>query len=54
MVAHGTNLCTFHLGPYVFGVDVAFVQEVLVHPVITPVPLTPPLCPWWSASATMR
>lgn len=36
------DLCTFHLGPYVFGVDVALVQEVLVQQVVTRVPLAPP------------
>jgi purine-binding chemotaxis protein CheW len=36
------SVCTFHLDPYVFGLDVAVVQEVMVHPVVTHVPLTPP------------
>ena len=35
------DLCTFHLGPYLFGVDVAMVQEVLVQQVVTRVPLAP-------------
>jgi purine-binding chemotaxis protein CheW len=34
--------CTFHLAPYQFAVDVAAVQEVGRHQVITPVPLAPP------------
>ena len=36
------DLCTFHLGPYLFGVDVALVQEVLVQQLVTRVPLAPP------------
>jgi len=36
------SICTFHLDPYVFGVDVSVVLEVMVHPVITRVPLAPP------------
>ena len=36
------ELCTFHLGPYLFGIDVSLVQEVLVHQVVTRVPLAPP------------
>lgn len=36
------DLCTFHLGSYVFGVEVALVQEVLVQQTVTPVPLAPP------------
>lgn len=36
------ELCTFHLGPYLFGIDVALVQEVLVQQVVTRVPLAPP------------
>ena len=35
------DLCTFHLGPYVFGIDVSMVQEVLVQQVVTRVPLAP-------------
>ncbi len=37
-----TQLCTFRLEPYNFGVDVLFVQEVMRHQEITPVPLAPP------------
>jgi purine-binding chemotaxis protein CheW len=33
------SICTFHLEPHVFGIDVSVVQEVMVHPVITRVPL---------------
>lgn len=36
------EICTFHLGTNLFGVDVSEVQEVLVQQVITPVPLAPP------------
>ena len=36
------SICTFHLDPYLFGLDVSVVQEVMVQPVITKVPLTPP------------
>lgn len=36
------DICTFHLGPYLFGFDVSAVQEVLVQQLITPVPLAPP------------
>ena len=35
------DLCTFHLGPYLFGIDVAMVQEVLVQQTVTRVPLAP-------------
>ncbi len=37
-----SQLCTFRLEPYNFGVDVLFVQEVMRHQDITPVPLAPP------------
>jgi purine-binding chemotaxis protein CheW len=35
------DICTFHLGPYLFGLDVALVQEVLVQQLVTRVPLAP-------------
>lgn len=38
----GREICTFHLGDHIFGIDVGLVQEVLVHQVLTSVPLAPP------------
>lgn len=37
-----TQLSTFHVGKYLFGVDVALVQEVVRLQSITPVPLAQP------------
>lgn len=37
-----SQLSTFHVGKYLFGVDVALVQEVVRLQQITPVPLAPP------------
>jgi purine-binding chemotaxis protein CheW len=37
-----SQLCTFMVGRYLFGVDVALVQEVVRLQQITPVPLAPP------------
>jgi purine-binding chemotaxis protein CheW len=37
-----SQLSTFHVGKYLFGVDVAMVQEVVRLQQITPVPLAPP------------
>jgi len=37
-----SQLSTFHVGKYLFGVDVAIVQEVVRLQQITPVPLAPP------------
>lgn len=37
-----TQLSTFHVGKYLFGVDVSLVQEVVRLQLITPVPLAPP------------
>ena len=36
------RICTFHLDPYLFGVDVEVVQEVVVDQPVTSVPLAPP------------
>ena len=36
-----TQLSTFHVGAYLFGVDVSLVQEVVRLQPITPVPLAP-------------
>ena len=38
----GREFCTFEVGGLFFGVDVAFVQEVLRYQEITPVPLAAP------------
>jgi len=35
--------CTFHLGPYLFGIEVLRVQEVLRYQEMTRVPLAPPM-----------
>ena len=37
-----TQLSTFHVGKYLFGVDVSLVQEVVRLQLITPVPLASP------------
>jgi len=37
-----SQLSTFHVGRYLFGVDVALVQEIVRLQTITPVPLSPP------------
>ena len=37
-----TQLSTFHVGGYLFGVEVALVQEIVRMQPITPVPLSPP------------
>lgn len=37
-----TQLSTFHVGTYLFGVEVALVQEVVRMQSFTPVPLSPP------------
>ncbi len=37
-----TQLSTFHVGSYLFGVEVALVQEVVRMQVFTPVPLSGP------------
>ena len=37
-----TQLCTFHVGRYLFGVDVSLVQEIVRLQAFTPVPLSPP------------
>ena len=37
-----TQLSTFHVGKYLFGVDVALVQEIVRLQTITPVPLSAP------------
>ncbi|MBT0771381.1 chemotaxis protein CheW [Kineosporia sp. J2-2] len=37
-----TQLSTFHVGSYLFGVEVALVQEVVRMQTFTPVPLAPP------------
>ena len=37
-----SQLSTFHVGKYLFGVDVSLVQEVVRLQMITPVPLAPP------------
>jgi purine-binding chemotaxis protein CheW len=37
-----TQLSTFHVGKYMFGVDVALVQEIVRMQAMTPVPLSPP------------
>ena len=37
-----TQLSTFHVGSYLFGVEVALVQEVFRMTAFTPVPLSPP------------
>jgi purine-binding chemotaxis protein CheW len=37
-----TQLSTFHVGKYLFGVDVALVQEIVRLQTITPVPLSGP------------
>lgn len=37
-----TQLSTFHVGSYLFGVEVALVQEVVRMNASTPVPLSPP------------
>ena len=37
-----TQLSTFHIGKYLFGVDVALVQEIVRLQTITPVPLSSP------------
>jgi purine-binding chemotaxis protein CheW len=37
-----SQLSTFHVGQYLFGVDVALVQEVVRLPLMTPVPLAAP------------
>jgi purine-binding chemotaxis protein CheW len=37
-----TQLSTFHVGKYLFGVEVALVQEIVRMQSITPVPLSPP------------
>ena len=37
-----TQLSTFHVGAYLFGVEVSLVQEIVRLPSITPVPLAPP------------
>jgi purine-binding chemotaxis protein CheW len=37
-----SQLCTFVVGDYLFGVDVSLVQEVVRLNEITPVPLAPP------------
>ncbi|MFO0576428.1 MAG: chemotaxis protein CheW [Polyangia bacterium] len=42
MEAYTRKVCTFRLGPHLFGIDVGAMREVLEHWVITPVPLTPP------------
>ncbi len=34
--------CTFHIGPFYFGIPVEAVQEVLRGQTLTPVPLAPP------------
>lgn len=39
--AHRQKVCTFHIGPHLFGIDVESMREVLEHWVTTPVPLTP-------------
>ena len=36
-----SQLSTFHVGKYLFGVDVSLVQEVVRLPQMTPVPLAP-------------
>ena len=38
----GSEYCTFEVGKLLFGVDVAYVQEVLRYQEITPVPLAAP------------
>ena len=37
-----TQLSTFHVGRYLFGIDVALVQEIVRMQTITPVPLSAP------------
>jgi purine-binding chemotaxis protein CheW len=37
-----TQLSTFHVGRYLFGIDVALVQEIVRIQTITPVPLSSP------------
>jgi len=37
-----SQLSTFHVGKYLFGVDVSLVQEVVRLQMITPVPLASP------------
>ncbi len=37
-----SQLSTFHVGKYLFGVDVSLVQEVVRLQQMTPVPLAPP------------
>ena len=37
-----TQLSTFHVGAYLFGVEVSLVQEIVRLPSITPIPLAPP------------
>ena len=37
-----TQLSTFHVGKYLFGVDVSLVQEIVRLQTITPVPLSAP------------
>lgn len=36
------KICTFYLGPHLFGIDVQSMREVLEHWVATTVPLLPP------------
>ncbi|GIL18524.1 MAG: hypothetical protein BroJett040_22750 [Oligoflexia bacterium] len=38
-----TQLSTFYLGPYFFGLDVKRVQEIIRFHEISPVPLAPPV-----------
>lgn len=38
---HRRKVCTFYIGPHLFGIDVESMREVLEHWVTTPVPLTP-------------
>jgi purine-binding chemotaxis protein CheW len=36
------QLCTFRVGPYLYGVDVLDVQEAISYQAMAPVPLAPP------------
>lgn len=38
---HKQKVCTFRIGPHLFGIDVESMREVLEHWITTPVPLTP-------------
>lgn len=39
---HRKKVCTFYIGPHLFGIDVELMREVLEHWITTPVPLTQP------------